>query len=117
MLSGVSQARALNYTSVDPRRALIGSHREQGEPPPAHFAGDRPPDRPSPSGALIPASGHTARTAMFPDASRRPHISTALVAVVALAAVAAATLACTPPRDGAPTPKATIAMIVLARSL
>jgi hypothetical protein len=54
---------------------------------------------------------------MFPDASRRYHISTALLAAVALAAVATAAMACTPPRDGAPTPKATIAVIVLVRSL
>ena len=54
---------------------------------------------------------------MFPDASRRSHISTPLMAVVALAAIAAAAMACTPPREGAPTPKATIAVMALVRSL
>jgi hypothetical protein len=50
------------------------------------------------------------------DASRRPHLLTAIVSVVAFAAIATTLMACTPPRDGAPpTPKATIAAIAVVR--
>jgi hypothetical protein len=51
---------------------------------------------------------------MSVDAFRRPHVSTAIVSVVALTTIAAAVMACMPPRDSAPaTPKSTIATIVV----
>jgi hypothetical protein len=45
------------------------------------------------------------------DASRRPHLAARIATSLALTAIAAAVLACTPPRDNAPaTPQSTIAV-------
>lgn len=48
---------------------------------------------------------------MFLDASRRPHLAARIATALALAAITAAVLACSPPRDAAPaTPQSTIAV-------
>jgi hypothetical protein len=44
------------------------------------------------------------------DASRRPHLAARIATSLALTAIAAAVLACTPPRDTTPTPQSTIAV-------
>ena len=115
-LSGVSQAGALEWTSVDPPaddRLPPRSRRTSSR----QIADDRPPVRFPPLPPTAPtthdrSSGHTARTVMFPDAFRRPRLPTAIVVLVAFGVVAATLIACSPPREvSPPTPASTIAAL------
>jgi hypothetical protein len=47
------------------------------------------------------------------DASRRPHLAARFATGLALAAIAAAVLACSPPRGNPATPQTTIAVIAV----